>query len=959
PEPTVQAHEPATVEPSLAGGEDVVPLLDELAETILTLQREAVAAPADLATYRNAFASWLSRFDAAAGVEHVEQPDFERTPSAQAEEQAVEEAPLAEAQTDTAQGGAAAIDGAAEEALRASLEAEIRQQLQQEVVAETRQQLRQEIEAEVYARMAVTVPAPDPRRMVHLTPRLMHTPPAAPPTRPATARDDVLDVGIDPEMLDVFRLEASEHLKRIDDDVALLDGNPGDTERLRSLRRSVHTLKGAAAMMGFDAVAALAHSLEDRLEMAVDGVALDASAFAHLLADLDRLEQLVRGNAPVETHAPDMMEAPGAAVETAPAEATPLAVSTRLVELDSLLAAAGETSVSIAAWQPLLQSAEGAMHDFRRSLDRVQSLLAAVRQAKDATPMATATNVSADAAGAVLGGEPFRVQRTQDGVQADFDPLELDRYTPIDHVAYELAEIAAEAHAAERELWSTLESAGQLATEQRRHMKHIQDRLLDIRLVPLDDLAGRLQRAAKGVAARRSKEVAFVFDGGEVAIDRAILDPVSDALIHLVRNAVDHGLEVPAVRRQRGKPASGTVTVVARQEQSDILIQIEDDGAGIDLDRVTQAARTAGVVPENGEGTLDLIFQPGLSTASQIDDVSGRGVGLDAVTAALSRVRGSIQLETTPGKGTRFLLRVPVTLAQAHVMMTEIAGNPIAIPAGDVKRVARAGDVRVERYGDLALAHLDDQAYPVSDLASLLRIKPNGHLPPADPPILFVESAGRRGAWLVDAVGQHNDVVVKPLGNHLAGASGLTGASLLQDGRVALILYPPDLLSLESSMSQTSGSSHRRAPHEGESFAGRGQNVVAGDTVKRSLRVLVVDDSPTIRKLLVRTLNDLGWQPAEAKDGAEALEAIRVQRPDAVLADIEMPRLDGYGLLAALRAQPETADLPVLMLTSRTADRHRQRATELGASGYLTKPYRPEEVVAELRRLGTIAHPVT
>ena len=324
-----------------------------------------------------------------------------------------------------------------------------------------------------------------------------------------------------------------------------------------------------------------------------------------------------------------------------------------------------------------------------------------------------------------------------------------------------------------------------------------------------------------------------------------------------------------------------------------------------------------------------------------MDDVSGRGVGLDVVADLVGRIKGTVDMASEPGQGTVFSLRFPATLAQARVVMAEAAGSPVAIPAAGVRHVARLSDADVEQMGDHAFARLHGDVYPVASLARVLGLPQER--PAADPPVIFVEANGRRAAWLAGSVAGQEEIVVRPLGTRLLAPRGVSGATLLQDGRVALLLHLPDLLDSTAAALRRPLSLQAQLPLAGVTAT------AAQPYTGAALRVLVVDDSPTIRKLLVRMLKDLGWLPIEAKDGEEALELIRVDKPDVVLADVEMPRLDGYGLLAALRRRPETAGLPVVMLTSRTAERHRQRAMELGATGYLTKPYRPQDVAAALR----------
>ncbi len=904
----------------LVSVEEPLALLDALAETVLALGRECSAGGLAPAAVRQELAAWLEALDRRLG------PAAPAGGSSARSEAALELDPA----------------GAAEAALRQTIEAELRFQIEEEV------------RAQLAANAAEAAPA-GLSLLGRFRPVASRSQPPATgeagtgvdqrPSQPEAERDG------DTELRAIFAVEAAEHLKRIDADLLALESAPGSVEILRSLRRTVHTLKGAAAMMGMEAVAALAHSIEDRLDTATSGddgratSPLEPHAYSALLGDLDRLEQLIRGEwEPEGEHAGALHDAsaePAAAagggstatqagaarVETQ----TPVAVPVRLDRLDDLLRVAGEAAVAVAAWPALLSAAGSALSDVRRAISRVEALVSEL-EAERRAPFGR---------GAAM--QMATVLRGERGETAEwvFDPLELDRYTPADQLTRELAEIAVETHAAERELAAALESAGELVTALRRHSSTLQEQLLEARLVPLDELMGRLQRAVRSVALRRGKEAGLVFDGHGVAVDRAILDSITEALVHLVRNAVDHGIEPPEARVRAGKARAGTVHVRARQERGEVYVEVADDGAGIDLERLAAAARTAGkAAGTSSDELMRLMFEPGISTAGGVDEISGRGVGLDAVRDAIARVRGTIEVASEPGQGTLFRLTFPVTLAQARVVMAEVAGNPVAVPVAHVRRIARHASLDVERLGREEIARLDGEAFPVTDLAAALGYTAEEPLP-ANPPVLFVEAAGRRAAFLAGAVGSEQEVVIQPTGRHLRSLRGVAGATVLQDGRVALLLHLPDLLEAPP---------QARALPEGLHAGSRAMN---GDTLppaeQQGLEVLVVDDSPTIRKLLVRMLKDLGWQPREAKDGAEALEEIRLRRPDVVLADVEMPRLDGYGLLAALRARPETADLPVLMLTSRTAARHRQRAAGLGANGYLTKPYRPADVVAALR----------
>lgn len=496
------------------------------------------------------------------------------------------------------------------------------------------------------------------------------------------------------------------------------------------------------------------------------------------------------------------------------------------------------------------------------------------------------------------------------------------------HRIDELVRLIGEASAATLRLGSALlerlERDPSGLTEYRdlvRSLNELQELALHARMIPVMSLAPRLRRAVRDLARETGKEVRFETRGEDAEIDRGVLERLADPLLHLVRNAVDHGVESPDERRRNGKPAEGTVRLHAMQLGSEVVIAVSDDGRGIDVTRVRETAgRTdRSAIEMDDEAALYLIFRSGLTTATKVTGVSGRGVGLDAVRASLNAVRGRIEVRSDPGMGTEFRIAVPITMATLRCLVINAGGQAFAIPLHSVRAVLPPqGSAMV---GGRAMTMLDGRPVPISSLASVLGTG-NG----SEGPAVVVAGLTRSHAFTVDELIDQRDVVVKGLGELLPRMPAVAGAGVQPDGSILLVLEAAGLIERARRMDSGDRS------HEAASGGGHEEIVP-----QRAASILVVDDALTVRELQRSIFENAGYRVRVAVNGEEALTEISHERPDLVLTDVQMPRMDGFELTEAIRKQASLASLPVIILTSRGSDEDRRRGLECGADGYIVK----------------------
>jgi CheY-like chemotaxis protein len=516
----------------------------------------------------------------------------------------------------------------------------------------------------------------------------------------------------------------------------------------------------------------------------------------------------------------------------------------------------------------------------------------------------------------------------------------------------------------------------------------------------------RLFRAARTSASREGKEIEFFAEGAETEVDRRVFEEVAGPLLHLVRNAVNHGIETPATREREGKSRMGTITVAASYEGNQVVISVRDDGAGIDSERVRARASALGWIDAYSHLTekeaINLIFRQGFTTAETLTEESGRGVGLDVVRDTVTRLRGTIDVESLKGQGTAFTMKFPISLQIARAVLVKVGGQTLAVPMALVDQIGRL-DYYPHTTGPNPTLELRGEHYAVAHLGQYL----HAEYPPVEErsSVLLVNAGKRRVALLVDGIASQQEIVAKPLGPHLRDVRGVAGAAVLGNGQVVVILELHELLAaapegtltlpepgsgrvarqgaaVESFPSQpTARTPMPRAERlEADSSAGKttwtsarptepmlhdfamarpqtqtpsttSQNRVVVPPSVRYSHVLVVDDSPSVRRVVGNMLKSYGWEVQTARDGVEALDSIARKMPAAVLLDIEMPRMDGYELMATLRSQEQYRQLPLIVLTSRAATKHQQRAIQLGADAYVVKPYQDDELLSTIATL--------
>ncbi len=525
----------------------------------------------------------------------------------------------------------------------------------------------------------------------------------------------------------------------------------------------------------------------------------------------------------------------------------------------------------------------------------------------------------------------------------DFDELEFDRYTEFHLMSRELAETTSDVNTVGNALTTLIDDFDSILTRQSRLSSELQEKLMRTRMVSLATLATRLHRTVRVVARRQDKAADLILEGDQLELDKTVLEEIADPLLHLLRNAVDHGLEPPALRQALGKPERGQIHLRAYNEGNQVVIEVADDGAGLDAERIRAKAVSGGYVSEveaphlSPEALYTLPFMPGFSTAGEVSEVSGRGVGLDVVKANVNRLKGTVTLTSKPGQGATFTIRLPMTLAVTRALLVKAHNETFALPLNAVNQILRLEHDQFDRVGQESVVRVGQHIYPILRLGEALRLKQPAAEKLKRLPVLIINAAGQEVALLVDQIVQGREVVIKTLGHHLRRVHGIMGATLMGDGSVVLILNPAELASKPIEPDLPAWTPPHPAPAR----------------VHDIWNIMVVDDAVSVRRVVSNMVKNAGWQPTMAKDGQEALEIIQrsAQLPDLILLDIEMPRMDGYELTAILQSQAAYRGIPIVMLTSRAGEKHRRKALDLGVSDYITKPYQAEQLLTIVRRL--------
>ncbi len=787
------------------------------------------------------------------------------------------------------------------------------------------------------------------------------------------ASDDHSDAvdALDADLFPIFEEEAGELFPRLGSALRQWHAQPDDGAARTLVLRALHTLKGSARLAGAMRLGDLAH----RMESAIESLGSEVPAAGRLepmLGRFDKLQALFDGlcafvrrrteasasvlpseEAPASVLAPE--EAPARMVDVASVPAGPAQPTERRVRgrglgvagpvravaaqsvrvaaplLDRLVNQAGEVIITRSRMDGRLAQMRASLKDLTGNLDRLREQLREIE-------LQSETQLQS------------RMAQAKDEAR-EFDPLEFDRFTRVQELTRIMAESVSDVATVQRQLQRAMQGAEDDLIAQARQARELQRDLLRTRMIEFESISERLYGVVRQTAKDVGKQVKLDIVGGSMVLDRGVLERMVPAFEHMLRNAIDHGIEAPARRAGAGKPTGGTITISLRQEGNDVSVTFADDGAGLDLARIRAKALARGLVAAGQElgddETANLVFAAGFSTADSVTELSGRGIGLDVVRSEVNALGGRIETTSEPGHGTQFKLVVPLTTAVTQVVMLRLGTVSIGVPSNLVEIVRRVPLAEVEQgYRDNRFVH-GGEPMPFFWLGALLQVSGASAAAAArHRPVVVLRSAGRRVAVHVDEVLGNQEVVVKNLGPQLSRMPGLTGMSVLASGAVVLIYNPVALAAVYGEAALQMQEAVRSAPAHA---VGTPQAVAALGGVATPL-VLVVDDSITVRRVTQRLLLREGYRVVLANDGLQALAKLQEELPAVVLSDIEMPRMDGFDLARNIRGDARLRSLPIIMITSRIAEKHRQLATELGVDHYLGKPYAEDELLGLLRR---------
>jgi chemosensory pili system protein ChpA (sensor histidine kinase/response regulator) len=833
-----------------------------------------------------------------------------------------------------------------------------------------------------------------PAESVASPPRPVASPPAhaAPPS--ATPQEQIDH--IDNDLIEIFLEEAVDLLRNMDDSLRSWRDDPNDNGALHSLKRSLHTIKGGARMAGAMTMGNLSHATETLLEQVEGGKFAADKKLLDLLDEVHdtlaaMLEQIQSGQAVssvqqlaqrvatfgggewvapvVSTPAPEADVAPGSSpapeVPTQESVAVPPGVAetpippeidrreqpidrrreprgstdrrtqagqirVRTDLLNNLVNYAGEVSISRSRMQQQI-------FGFRENLGELQRNVVRFREQLRELEIQSESQIL------------YRAERSDGTQDMDFDPLEFDRFSRLQQLSRSLTESLHDLTSIQSSLGSYVGEAEAVLQQQARLNTDLQEGLMRTRMVEFSTQAARLRHIVRQTSRELGKEVELDLSGTNVEIDRNVLERMIGPFEHMIRNAIDHGIESTAERRRVNKPDVGRIRIGTVQEGSEVVIRFADDGSGLHVNAIRDKAIERGMMSEGAtfsdEEIVQFILVPGFSTAAKVTHLSGRGVGMDVVHSEVKQLGGTMSVDTEAGVGTTFVIRLPLTLSITQALMLRVGDQQFAVPISMVENLieVKAETLDKIRMGDKPMLHHGEKIYPFTHLGGSLGIAPQAGSQ-GKVPVLLIRSGSRDMALQVDGLVGTQEVVIKPLSPQISSLPGIAGATILGDGRVVLILDLAGLLITEESLHVSRTVSRPTpAPEVGEKIQAASRRAI----------VMVVDDSLTVRKVTSRTLQKFGMEILVAKDGLDAIE--QLQRadvlPDVMLVDIEMPRMDGYELTSRVRSDSRLQNIPIIMITSRAGEKHRKRAFDLGVNDYMSKPYQEDKLVATISDL--------
>ncbi len=820
---------------------------------------------------------------------------------------------------------------------------------------------------------------------------------------------------IDPALVSYLIEETQELFPVLGAGLRTLEADPGNGEPIAGLQRALHTLKGSARTTGAFRLGSVLHEMETLLENAAGETARVSSALPQLLAyfdDADRLlDQLRPGSeasavpftptlpapsplsdsgltrsdaaGPVELDAalaavpsadalgqPQVEGSPANGAASAISEPLPVApalpgdmpVATQLagggtVHIEPSASASpegGDTTAEPEDAQPLAPEAEriAVLRVRAETIDRLVDSVGEVTIARgriESEVRALKTALADLTENVARLRQQMREVEIQAEVQMQsrmvstdersFDPLEFDRFTRFQELTRLMAESVNDVGTVQSSIGRAVDEAESALAAQQRLSRDLQQDLLRVRMLPFSTVAERMYRVVRQASRETGKPANLEIRNGQVELDRSVLERLTAPIEHVLRNAVVHGIEDEPERTLQGKPATGQIVIELRGEGNQIAVVITDDGRGLAAERVRTRAIEMGLIAADQQldavQIAELVFQPGFSTAGTVTALAGRGIGMEIVRADIASIGGRVELSFEPGQGARVLMELPLTLMVTQTVLVDAGQASYVIPSSLVEQVRQIrGEELAACVRDGVATSMSGRPVPFYYLPNRLGDEDTRPTNPSLASVVFVRVGGTGAAVRVDTVHGNLEIVVKNTGPLLSHIAGISGATVLASGEIILIINPITLA--QRAMPLPLPLPPTQAPEVKSSEA---------------IEILIVDDSLTVRRATERLLNREGFVAHSARDGIEALEMLRKKVPAAMLVDIEMPRMDGFDLLRNLRADPLWAGIPVMMISSRTAEKHRRLARDLGVNAFFGKPYREDDLISELRRM--------
>ena len=791
---------------------------------------------------------------------------------------------------------------------------------------------------------------------------------------------------IDPDLGPVFFEEAEELMPQVDNNLREWRERPADGSVPGALMRLFHTIKGSARMAGAMRFGQMIHELETQVEDALAQPPVQPSVIEAVLAGYDQAvsayevmlhpelaeqraaetkalqqtcaaqaakaheaapeaaaapqaqpaaplpqcEALARqqaaqaaAQAAADGHAHDAAKAGGALLDPSmggaanPAAAAQHVIRVRADLLDRMVAEAGEVAIARARLDSEMGLIRGAINELTENVNRLRLQLREIEIQADNQIQAKIAH--------------------SNETETEFDPLEFDRYTRFQEVTRMLAESVNDVSTVQQNALRALDAAMQDLARQGQVSRSLQQSLMRVRMVQFSTINDRLYRVVRQAGKDTDKRVTLEIKGGQAEIDRNVLDRMAGPIEHILRNSVAHGIEERTKRAASGKPDIGELTIEVSQDGNEVIMRFLDDGQGLDYPRIEARARERGLIaPDHQPSERELaqmIFAPGFSTAKQVTALAGRGVGMDVVRAEVAGLGGRIDVDSTTGKGSCFTVHLPVSLAVTQVVLLEIEGGKFAVQSALVEQIVQMKPEALTEAYQAQRVEIAGERVPFYFLGSLLEIPGVKPVAQRVAPVVVLRAGATRIALHVDTVVPNQEVVIKHIGPQLARLAGVAGATVLGNGDIVLILNPVQL-----AMARVAGQ------------LGKGKAATfSASELQTAATVMVVDDSVTVRKVTQRLLMREGYNVVLAKDGVDALRQMQEVIPDVMLVDIEMPRMDGFDLTKNVREHADFANVPIIMITSRTADKHRNHALSLGVDVFLGKPFSEDDLLRHVR----------